>query len=105
QESSKDIMSDMKVDDVSEGIELNPSEGKAMPSAEQESSALNLLLFPLYNHSREDMLRSPKGPLRHFGQSCSKTPVDLTIFSTVDGVNAASEGVNENNGDNNSGDQ
>ncbi|RRT61875.1 hypothetical protein B296_00033788 [Ensete ventricosum] len=101
-------MSDMKVDDVSEGIELNPSEGKAMPSAEQEDherAYFDSADWALGKVFREDMLRSPKGPLRHFGQSCSKNPVDLTIFSTVDGVNAASEGVNENNGDNNSGDQ
>ncbi|CAL9121236.1 unnamed protein product, partial [Musa textilis] len=40
QESSKDIMSDVKADDVSEGIELNQNEGKAMPSAEQEEQAI-----------------------------------------------------------------
>ncbi|CAL9192602.1 unnamed protein product, partial [Musa hybrid cultivar] len=40
QESSKDIMSDMKDDDVSESIELNQNEGKAMPSAEQEEQAI-----------------------------------------------------------------
>ncbi|CAL9055876.1 unnamed protein product, partial [Musa banksii] len=40
QESSKDIMSDMKDDDVYEGIELNQNEGKAMPSAEQEEQAI-----------------------------------------------------------------
>lgn len=41
-------MSDMKDDDVSESIELNQNEGKAMPSAEQEVTLCFSFPVPLY---------------------------------------------------------
>ncbi|THU50713.1 hypothetical protein C4D60_Mb06t23220 [Musa balbisiana] len=134
QESSKDIMSDMKVDDVSEGIELNQNEGKAMPLEEQEEQAIKKKYGgilpkkpPLISKDHERAYfdsadwalgkgghaQKPKGPLEALRPKLQPTPQQQvrsrrSVYASTendDGVNAASEGVNENNGDNNSSDQ
>ncbi|XP_009405661.2 uncharacterized protein LOC103988755 [Musa acuminata AAA Group] len=128
-------MSDMKDDDVSESIELNQNEGKAMPSAEQEEQAIKKKYGgilpkkpPLISKDHERAYfdsadwalgkqgghaQKPKGPLEALRPKLQPTPQQQvrsrrSVYASTendDGVNAASEGVNENNGDANSGDQ
>ncbi|XP_042428235.1 uncharacterized protein LOC122015429 isoform X2 [Zingiber officinale] len=127
QKTSKGIMSDIKVDDVSKDTELNQDEEvNTMPSAEQEEQVIKKKYGgivpkkpPLISKDHERAFfdsadwalgkgghaQKPKGPLEALRPKLQPTPQQqvrsrrpvYASSETEDGDNAASEGANDNN--------